>query len=120
MYEEFPGSKVYARIIGERRTKMAKDIIKISLKAYDHRIIDQAAKKIIESVEKTGVEVQGPIPLTTIREVFTVLISSHVIKDSREQFERRTYKRLIHIIDPNSKTLDALMRIYLPSGTGIV
>ena len=99
---------------------MAKDIIKISLKAYDHRIIDQAAKKIIESVEKTGVEVQGPIPLPTKREVFTVLRSPHVNKDSREQFERRTHKRLIQIIDPNSKTIDALMRIDLPSGIDIV
>ncbi|HHX76559.1 MAG TPA: 30S ribosomal protein S10 [Acholeplasmataceae bacterium] len=99
---------------------MAKDIIKISLKAYDHRIIDQAAKKIIESVEKTGVEVQGPIPLPTKREIFTVLRSPHVNKDSREQFERRTHKRLIQIIDPNSKTIDALMRIDLPSGIDIV
>src|SRR5690606_8639203 len=120
MYEEFAGSKVYARIIGERRTKMAKDIIKISLKAYDHRIIDQATKKMIDSVEKTGVEVQGPIALPTKREIFTVLRSPHVNKDSREQFERRTHKRLIQIIDPNSKTIDALMRIDLPSGIDIV
>jgi len=99
---------------------MAKDIIKISLKAYDHRLIDQAAKKIIESVEKTGVEVQGPIPLPTKKEIFTVLRSPHVNKDSREQFERRTHKRLIQILDPNSKTIDALMRIDLPSGIDIV
>ena len=99
---------------------MAKDIIKISLKAYDHRLIDQAAKKIVESVEKTGVEVQGPIPLPTKREIFTVLRSPHVNKDSREQFERRTHKRLIQILDPNSKTIDALMRIDLPSGIDIV
>jgi small subunit ribosomal protein S10 len=119
-YRVFPGSKVYARIIGERRIKMAKDIIKISLKAYDHRLIDQAAKKIIESVEKTGVVVQGPIPLPTKKEIFTVLRSPHVNKDSREQFERRTHKRLIQILDPNSKTIDALMRIDLPSGIDIV
>ncbi|ABX80712.1 30S ribosomal protein S10 [Acholeplasma laidlawii] len=99
---------------------MAKDIIKISLKAYDHRLIDQAAKKIIESVEKTGVVVQGPIPLPTKKEIFTVLRSPHVNKDSREQFERRTHKRLIQILDPNSKTIDALMRIDLPSGIDIV
>ncbi|WP_025725569.1 30S ribosomal protein S10 [Acholeplasma granularum] len=99
---------------------MAKDIIKISLKAYDHRLIDQAAKKIVESVEKTGVEVQGPIPLPTKKEIFTVLRSPHVNKDSREQFERRTHKRLIQILDPNSKTIDALMRIDLPSGIDIV
>ncbi|WIF88559.1 30S ribosomal protein S10 [Acholeplasma laidlawii] len=99
---------------------MAKDIIKISLKAYDHRLIDQDAKKIIESVEKTGVVVQGPIPLPTKKEIFTVLRSPHVNKDSREQFERRTHKRLIQILDPNSKTIDALMRIDLPSGIDIV
>jgi small subunit ribosomal protein S10 len=99
---------------------MAKDIIKISLKAYDHRLIDQAAKKIVESVEKTGAEVQGPIPLPTKKEIFTVLRSPHVNKDSREQFERRTHKRLIQILDPNSKTIDALMRIDLPSGIDIV
>jgi small subunit ribosomal protein S10 len=101
---------VYARIIDERRITMAKDIIKISLKAYDHRLIDQAAKKIVESVIKTGATVQGPIPLR----------SPHVNKDSREQFERRTHKRLIQILDPNSKTIDALMRIDLPSGIDIV
>ncbi len=120
MYQVFPGSKVYARIIGERRIKMAKEIIKISLKAYDHRLIDQAAKKIVESVEKTGATVQGPIPLPTKKEIFTILRSPHVNKDSREQFERRTHKRLIQILDPNSKTIDALMRIDLPSGIDIV
>jgi len=99
---------------------MAKEIIKISLKAYDHRLIDQAANKIVESVLKTGVEVQGPIPLPTKREIFTVLRSPHVNKTSREQFERRTHKRLIQIIEPNSKTIDALMRIDLPSGIDIV
>lgn len=99
---------------------MAKEIIKISLKAYDHRLIDQAAKKIVESVEKTGAQVLDPIPLPTKKEVFTVLRSPHVNKDSREQFERRTHKRLIQIIEPNSKTIDALMRIDLPSGIDIV
>ncbi|VEU82979.1 30S ribosomal protein S10 [Acholeplasma hippikon] len=99
---------------------MAKEIIKISLKAYDHRLIDQAAKKIVESVEKTGAVVQGPIPLPTKKEIFTILRSPHVNKDSREQFERRTHKRLIQILEPNSKTIDALMRIDLPSGIDIV
>lgn len=107
-------------IIDERRTIMAKEIIKISLKAYDHRLIDQAAKKIVESVEKTGAVVQGPIPLPTKKEIFTILRSPHVNKDSREQFERRTHKRLIQILEPNSKTIDALMRIDLPSGIDIV
>ncbi|MDY0276516.1 MAG: 30S ribosomal protein S10 [Acholeplasma sp.] len=97
-----------------------KDIIKIRLKAYDHRLIDQAAKKIVDSAVKTGAKVNGPIPLPTQKEVFTVLRSPHVNKDSREQFERRTHKRLIQIIDPNPKTIDALMHIDLPSGIDIV
>lgn len=97
-----------------------RDVIKIRLKAYDHRIIDQAAKKIVDSVVNTGAKVNGPVPLPTKKEVFTVLRSPHVNKDSREQFERRTHKRLIQITDPNSKTIDALMHIDLPSGIDIV
>src|SRR5690554_4924904 len=97
-----------------------KEIIKIRLKAYDHRLIDQAAKKIVDSAVKTGAEVNGPIPLPTQKEVFTVLRSPHVNKDSREQFERRTHKRLIQIVNPNQKTIDALMHIDLPSGIDIV
>lgn len=99
---------------------MAKQIIKIRLKAYDHRLIDEAAKKIVDSAVKTGVVVQGPIPLPTEKEIFTVLRSPHVNKTSREQFERRTHKRLIRIIDPNPKTIDALVHIDLPSGIDIV
>ena len=97
-----------------------KEIIKIRLKAYDHRLIDQAAKKIVDSAVKTGAEVNGPVPLPTQKEVFTVLRSPHVNKDSREQFERRTHKRLIQIVNPNQKTIDALMHIDLPSGIDIV
>ncbi|MGI6360609.1 MAG: 30S ribosomal protein S10 [Acholeplasmatales bacterium] len=99
---------------------MAKEVIKIRLKAYDHRLIDQSAKKIIESVRKSGAEVKGPIPLPTKREVFTILRSPHVNKDSREQFERRTHKRLIEIVEPNAQTIEALMHIDLPSGVDIV
>lgn len=99
---------------------MAKDIIKIRLKAYDHRLIDDAAKKIVESALKTGAVVQGPIPLPTEKEIFTVLRSPHVNKDSREQFERRTHKRLIEIVNPNASTIEALMHIDLPSGVDIV
>lgn len=99
---------------------MAKEIIKIRLKAYDHRLIDQSAKKIIESVRKSGAEVKGPIPLPTQREIFTILRSPHVNKDSREQFERRTHKRLIEIVEPNAQTIEALMHIDLPSGVDIV
>ncbi len=99
---------------------MAKEIIKIRLKAYDHRLIDQSAKKIIENVLRSGAEVRGPIPLPTRKEIFTILRSPHVNKDSREQFERRTHKRLIEIVDPNAKTIEALMHIDLPSGVDIV
>ena len=99
---------------------MAKDVLKIRLKAYDHRLIDQSAKKIVDSVLKTGATIQGPIPLPTEKEIFTVIRSPHVNKDSREQFERRTHKRLIQIIDPNPKTIAALMHIDLPSGIDII
>ncbi|CAP18527.1 30S ribosomal protein S10 [Candidatus Phytoplasma mali] len=97
-----------------------KEIIKIFLKTYEHHLIDQVAKKIINNVLKTGVEVKGPVPLPTKREVFTVLRSPFVNKDSREQFERRTHKRLIQIINPNPKTIDALMHIDLPSEVDIL
>lgn len=99
---------------------MAKEVIKIRLKAYDHRLIDQSAKKIVDSVEKSGAVARGPIPLPTKREIFTVLRSPHVNKDAREQFERRTHKRLIEIVDPNAQTIEALMHIDLPSGVDIV
>ena len=117
----FPMEQVYTQIIGERRLKkMAKEKIKIRLKSYDHRLLDQSAKKIVDSVKKTGSVVNGPIPLPTEKEVFTILRSVHVNKDSREQFERRTHKRLIEIVDPTPQTIDALMHIDLPSGVDIV
>lgn len=99
---------------------MAKEVIKIRLKSYDHRLIDQSAKKIVDSVVRTGAVVNGPIPLPTKKEVFTVLRSPHVNKTAREQFERRTHKRLIQIVNPNAKTIDALMHIDLPAGVDIV
>lgn len=99
---------------------MAKEVIKIRLKAYDHRLIDQSAKRIVDSVIKSGAKVNGPIPLPTKKEIFTILRSPHVNKDSREQFERRTHKRLIEIVDPNAQTIEALMHIDLPSGVDIV
>ena len=99
---------------------MAKEKIKIRLKSYDHRLLDAAAKKIVESVKKTGSEVNVPIPLPTEKEIFTILRSPHVNKDSREQFERRTHKRLIEIVNPKAATIDALMHIDLPSGIDIV
>jgi len=116
----FPWSKSIQDYRRKESLKMAKDVIKIRLKAYDHRLIDQAAKKIVDSALRTGATVQGPIPLPTEKEIFTILRSPHVNKDSREQFERRTHKRLIQIIDPNPKTISALMDIDLPSGIDIV
>ncbi len=93
--------------------------IRIKLKAYDHKILDQSAVKIVQAVERTGATVAGPIPLPTEITKYTVLRSPHVDKKSREQFEMRTHKRLIDIIDPNPKTVDALMHLDLPAGVDI-
>ena len=117
----FPMEQVYKQIIGERRYKdMANAKLKIRLKSYDHRLLDLSAKKIVDSVKKTGSKVNGPIPLPTEKEIFTILRSPHVNKDSREQFERRTHKRLIEIVDPTPQTIDALTHIDLPSGVDIM
>ena len=93
--------------------------IRIKLKAYDHALLDQSAAKIVETAKKTGAEVSGPIPLPTEKEVITILRAVHKYKDSREQFEQRTHKRLIDIIKPSQKTIDALMSIELPAGVDI-
>ena len=93
--------------------------IRIRLKAYDHEVLDNSAKKIVETAKRTGVEVSGPVPLPTRKEVVTILRSIHVNKDSREQFEQRTHKRLIDIINPNQQTVDALMKMNLPTGVDI-
>lgn len=93
--------------------------IRIRLKAFDHKTLDQSAERIVETAKRTGAGVNGPIPLPTEKNVYTILRSPHVNKDSREQFEMRTHKRLIDIIDPTSKTVDALMRLDLPSGVDI-
>ncbi|HEY8436621.1 MAG TPA: 30S ribosomal protein S10 [Haloplasmataceae bacterium] len=98
---------------------MANQKIRIRLKAFDHRLIDQSAKKIVENAKRTGAKVSGPIPLPTERQVFTILRAVHKYKDSREQFEMRTHKRLIDIIDPTPQTIDALMHIELPSGVDV-
>ena len=97
---------------------MAKQKIRIRLKAYDHRILDQSAEKIVESAKKTGAKVAGPIPLPTEKQVYTILRAVHKYKDSREQFEQRTHKRLIDV-EATPKTGDALMRIDLPAGVDI-
>ena len=96
-----------------------KEMIRIRLKAYDHQLIDQAAEKIVDTAKRSGAEVSGPIPLPTKREIVTILRSPHVNKDSREQFERRTHKRLIDVIKPSPKTVEALMSLELPAGVEI-
>ncbi len=93
--------------------------IRIKLKAYEHSLIDQSAEKIVETAKRTGATVSGPIPLPTEKEVVTVLRATHKYKDSREQFEMRTHKRLIDILQPSSKTVDALMKLDLPAGVDI-
>ena len=99
---------------------MAKqDMIRILLKAYDHQIIDSSAEKIVETAKRNGAQVSGPIPLPTKKEVVTILRAVHKYKDSREQFERRTHKRLIDILNPNQKCVEALMAMELPAGVEI-
>ncbi|WP_239705402.1 MULTISPECIES: 30S ribosomal protein S10 [unclassified Mammaliicoccus] len=98
---------------------MAKQKIRIRLKAYDHRMIDQSAEKIIETAKRSGAQVSGPIPLPTEKSVYTVIRAVHKYKYSREQFEQRTHKRLIDILNPTPKTVDALMGLNLPSGVDI-
>jgi small subunit ribosomal protein S10 len=99
---------------------MAKqDMIRIRLKAYDHQIIDSSAERIVETAKRNGAQVSGPIPLPTKKEVVTILRAVHKYKDSREQFERRTHKRLIDILNPNQKCVEALMAMELPAGVEI-
>ena len=97
----------------------AKKMIRIRLKAYDHQLIDQTAEKIVETAKRNGASVSGPIPLPTRKEVVTILRAVHKYKDSREQFERRTHKRLIDIVSPTQKTVEALMNLELPAGVEI-
>ncbi|MGD9147560.1 MAG: 30S ribosomal protein S10 [Anaerolineae bacterium] len=98
---------------------MAKQKIRIRLKAFDHRILDQSARQIVDAAERTGAQVVGPVPLPTRIEKFTVIRSPFIDKDSREQFEIRTHKRLIDVVEPGSKTVDQLMRLQLPAGVDI-
>ena len=93
--------------------------IRIKLKAYESSLIDQSAEKIVETAKRTGAQVSGPIPLPTETEIVTILRATHKYKDSREQFEMRTHKRLIDILQPSSKTVDALMKLDLPAGVDI-
>ena len=98
---------------------MAKEKIRIRLKSYDHKLIDQSAEKSVETAKRTGARVSGPVPLPTDREIVTILRAVHKYKDSREQFETRTHKRLIDILRPSNKTVEALMSLELPAGVEI-
>ena len=98
---------------------MSTEKIRIRIKAYDHRVLDNAAKKIVETAKSTGAKVVGPVPVPTEKGVITILRAVHKYKDSREQFEVRTHKRLIDIVNPSPKTVDALMRLNLPAGVDI-
>ncbi len=93
--------------------------IRVRLKAYDHRILDQSTSEIVETCKRTGDKVSGPVPLPTARSIYTVLRSPHVDKKSREQFEIRTHKRLIDILEPTPQTVDALMKLDLPAGVNV-
>ena len=98
---------------------MANQKIRIKLKAYEHNLIDQSSERIVETAKRTGAKVSGPIPLPTEKEIVTILRAPHKYKDSREQFEMRTHKRLIDILRPSNKTVEALMSLELPAGVEI-
>ncbi|NIR30679.1 MAG: 30S ribosomal protein S10 [Gammaproteobacteria bacterium] len=98
---------------------MPSQLIRIRLKAFDHRLIDQSAEEIVETAKRTGAQVRGPIPLPTRKERYTILISPHVNKDARDQYEIRTHKRLLDIVDPTEKTVDALMKLDLAAGVDV-
>ena len=98
---------------------MSNQRIRIRLKAFDHRLIDKSAAEIVETAKRTGAQVRGPIPLPTKKERYTILISPHVDKDARDQYEIRTHKRLMDIVDPTDKTVDALMKLDLAAGVDV-
>jgi small subunit ribosomal protein S10 len=110
---------VFVQGIGCERKTMAKQRIRIKLKAYDHRVLDASVRQIVDAAEQTGAQVVGPVPLPTRIEKFTVMRSTFIDKDSREQFEVRTHKRLIDVVDPGSKTIENLTRLNLPAGVDI-
>jgi small subunit ribosomal protein S10 len=98
---------------------MANQRIRIRLKAFDHRLIDQSAREIVDTAKRTGAQVRGPVPLPSRHERYTVLVSPHVNKDARDQYELRTHKRLMDIVDPTDKTVDALMKLDLAAGVDV-
>jgi small subunit ribosomal protein S10 len=117
-YPEITETTEYV-IQGGNTTMANQEMIRIRLKAYDHQLIDFAASKLIDTVKKTGAKVSGPVPLPTKKEVVTILRAVHKYKDSREQFEQRTHKRLIDVLTPSQKTVDALSRLEMPAGVAI-
>jgi len=117
--QEISAENVYFKNGRKGGNNMAKEKIRIRLKAYDHRILDQAAEKIVDTAKRSGAGVSGPIPLPTEKAVYTVLRAVHKYKDAREQFEMRTHKRLIDILNPTPQTVDSLMRLDLASGVDI-
>ncbi|KAA6184999.1 30S ribosomal protein S10 [Thiohalocapsa marina] len=98
---------------------MANQRIRIRLKAFDHRLVDQSAREIVDTAKRTGAQVRGPVPLPSKHERYTVLVSPHVNKDARDQYELRTHKRLMDIVDPTDKTVDALMKLDLAAGVDV-
>lgn len=98
---------------------MQGQVIRIRLKSYDHKLIDQSSKEIVETAKRTGASVQGPVPMPTHNERFTILISPHANKNARDQYEIRTHKRLVIIVDPTDKTVDALMKLDLAAGVDV-
>jgi small subunit ribosomal protein S10 len=122
--QQLPGWGIFTEKVrpsGEKESRifMKSQKIRIRLKAFDHHILDQSALKIVDTAKRTGAFVAGPVPLPTEKNIYTILRSPHVNKDSREQFEMRTHKRLIDIVEPTPKTVDALMRLDLPAGVDI-
>jgi small subunit ribosomal protein S10 len=110
---------VARRSFNEGTPVMADQKIRIRLKAFDHRLIDRSASEIVETAKRTGAQVRGPIPLPTKIERYTILVSPHVDKDARDQYETRTHKRVLDIVDPNDKTVDALMKLELAAGVDV-
>jgi small subunit ribosomal protein S10 len=113
------GRAVLIYVLLSGALSMQNQRIRIRLKAFDHRLIDQSTAEIVETAKRTGAQVRGPIPLPTRKERFTVLISPHVNKDARDQYEIRTHKRLVDIVEPTDKTVDALMRLDLAAGVDV-
>jgi len=108
-----------SNVLSDQDTAMADQKIRIRLKAFDHRLIDRSASEIVETAKRTGAQVRGPIPLPTKIERYTILVSPHVDKDARDQYETRTHKRVLDIVDPNDKTVDALMKLDLAAGVDV-